>query len=370
MFWKTMAILWTVLLLILAGSAVQFVLTAQPGSSRVKVSPKGPARGTQATAFLTGVPSECSVLMPALLNLKSEQGAGKSGAVKLPKDLQTKSLKDLQRCLIVRRLTGKMVAIDVRGCKNNQQARELALAAANSYIRLVHKLNANVSGKTIERFTTEQNSLQKRLSAIRRQLAAAHRTSSMAMMQEKQRSLSGKLEMLAREILEAEDARSWTESAMKVHKEMQKDGSLADSPDVRLAVETDPIIRALRMRLVEVKVGLQALPAGSDKKSVTTSLEGEIKARRKEVTELQIEATGQNLGQATADAILRVMDLKERLSVTRSEARDADKALDSIESFRAEEGDLLEMISKIEDGLRKIRIGFLEGVPELIGVTP
>ena len=370
MFWKTMAILWTVLLLILAGAVVQCVLTAQPGSSEDQISSKGPARGTQATAFLTGVPPECPVI-PAMLDLKGERVAGKSGAVKLPKDLQNKSLEDLQRRLVVRRLTGNMVAIDVSGCKSDKQARELARAAADSYIRFVSKSEANMSEGTIRRLTAERDILQNRLNAIGRQMATVRGgTSSMSMIQEKQKSLSRRLEILDREILEAERELSQAESALKVHEEMQKKGSLANSPDVRLAVETDPILQTLRILLVEVKAGLQALPPNRDKKTAIAVLQNEFKARRKEVSESQIKTIGLERQMSPVTATARLMDLKDREDRTKAEARDAIRALSTIDSLESERKQLEESIIMIEQRLMDVQMELLKGVPELIGILP
>ncbi len=390
MFWKTMAILWTVLLLILAGAAVQFVRTAQPGSSKVEVSlkepakgtqataqpgvskvevpPKGPAKGTQATAILSNVRCEEAVLMPALRNLTKTNTTGKSLFSLLLEDLQDKSLKDLHRCLSIRRLEGDMAAIDVHGCKSDHQARDLAYAVAVSYIQFVHELKTKVSKVTIKRLTDERDTLRSQLNRICREIAHIRRAVPTSIVRGQKSVPLIRLENLSREILEARTSLSRAESALKVHEKMQKNGSLADSPEVRMAVETDPILQALKILLVEVKADLQALPPNHDKKSVITVLQGEIKARQKEVLESQIKSIGLERQTSRVAAIERLADLMVRKTTAEVETRDTNKTLSAIDNLESEKNRAEEMLSKIEHRLLEVKMGLLEGMPELIAI--
>ncbi len=366
MFWRVMAIFWTVLLLILVGVTVKFVLTAQPDSSKVGVSSEIP-RDTQATAILTGVPPERHVLIPALISLRNtDTTTGKSEFSRLSKDLQTKSFKDLQRHLVVHRFIGNMVAICVRGCKSDRQAQELARAVADSYIRFERESKAIKSKVTIEYLTVQRDFLRSKLKSIRFEKKEMY--GSYRLLERKLQS--AKLERLDLELDKTLSAKIEAECALEGHKKMKEDGLLSKDPSVRQAFEFDRILNHIRTRLIEVKAGLIEFPSDSVKKAVIAALERELKVRRKEVLKYQTEITSLQYQLSSDVAVQKMEDLAKRLEDATSKASKGEEKLCSLDIIKADEKELIEQISKIEQRLNEIhfKLDTREGLPELLGV--
>ena len=162
MFWKTLGITWTVLLL--AGIAL-FWQSRRPraGSAETEaLEQEGLPRGTQVTAIVADVPSKYVSLAPDLVHMRSVRARAlmQPEIVKWPKSFRQKVLLEPRKYYSVRRVGPResgILAVDVRACERIAQADELARAVAEAFINEVQSAERR---KLDDRITHAYSSLK------------------------------------------------------------------------------------------------------------------------------------------------------------------------------------------------------------------
>ena len=142
MFWKTLGIIWTVLLLVAVALLWQSQYLRAGSGATEAVEQEGPPRGTQMTAFVAEVPTKYMSLAPELIHMRSVRGRAlmRPEIMKWPQSFRQKVLLEPRKYYSVRPVGPKesgILAIDARACESDAQAYELAEAVAEAFINEV-----------------------------------------------------------------------------------------------------------------------------------------------------------------------------------------------------------------------------------------
>lgn len=162
MFWKTLGIIWTVLLLVAVALLWQSqYLRAGSGAAEAVEQEESP-RGTQMTAFVAEVPARYMSLAPELVHMRSVGGRAlmRPEIMKWPQSFRQKVLLEPRKYYSVRPVGPKesgILAIDARACESDAQACQLAEAVAEAFIKEVQSWERMQLGN---RLTHAQSSLK------------------------------------------------------------------------------------------------------------------------------------------------------------------------------------------------------------------
>lgn len=176
MFWKTLGIIWTVLLLVAVALLWQSQYLRAGSGATEAVEQEGSPRGTQMTAFVAEVPTKYMSLAPELIHMRSVRGRAlmRPEIMKWPQSFRQKVLLEPRKYYSVRPVGPKesgILAIDARACESDAQAYELAEAVAEAFINEVQSVERRKLDSRIKHAHASLKPLRLRMERARTEMA-------------------------------------------------------------------------------------------------------------------------------------------------------------------------------------------------------
>jgi len=177
MFWKTLGIIWTVLLLVGVALLWQSQRLRTGSGAAEAVEQEESPRGTQATALLGRVPPKIVPVARGLICLDAvrDKVLERAKAAKWPKKLQEGIARNRRQHFSARPWGGEgtsMVAIDVRGCASTAEAVKLAEAVAKAFIEALDMDTVPHLDERIRTLEKTRGGLRSSLASLRREISA------------------------------------------------------------------------------------------------------------------------------------------------------------------------------------------------------
>ncbi len=242
---------------------------------------------------------------------------------------------------------------------------DIVNAVAESFVRHVGRRQREEVSQDIEKLQRQKDSLSGRLKQITTDLGAARGGSDVAAMEKRHNVVSLELQMLTRQVSEAQIALSQAEAAWKAHQKALNEGTLASSPEVQRALEMNPQYRGLMLRMAELKTRLHNVERRfgpqhrvyKDVQSMIESLEQQLAERKKEIVKNAIDSVTQLRLLELESTRAQVADLMQRRNEARRKAQDLERTLARIENLQKEAELLSESLRKINARLLELQTG-------------
>jgi hypothetical protein len=328
-----------------------------------------PPPGTQARALLSDIPPTERALAGQLINADRVRDLVlfSKSLETVPSSLQVALRKGLAGYVSARPVGppgSTWVAIDVRGCTDGKVAMALARAAAEGFAGFIDEYERQRTQRQLAKLEAERNELLKKQAELLARETAARAATPAAAMQERRNLVSIRLQLLAPMLLEAEMARAQAEASLKVLQKRMEVGGFEEDPDVRRALEADPILSKLNLQRTELELELSNLPGTTTAphpaaKAVLESIRSvrrQIDRREDDVMRQVVRAAAQMKHTALAAATQRMKDLTERLDRARVEAQDLEAALARIRSLEEEARRPEASMAELERRMLELRI--------------
>ena len=247
MFWKVMAVIWTVMFASLFGATKYWMKTERVTESAGIEESEAP-RGTQATALIENVPAK-HMFMPEFIVLSDS--VLKSAAKEF---LSDKTVQDLRNQISIRFIGSSDVgymAIDVSKCEEKAHAKEIAREVAQAYILHAKKTINSKLLHQIEVLEEEKRSLQKHLQGIRKSAEQELREVRIPFFWEKRNTLKIRLQLLTEKLMELELRKAKADSALaRLEEHFQKGRT---SQDESLLQQREDEAMAITAQLLELR---------------------------------------------------------------------------------------------------------------------
>ncbi len=319
MFWKTMAAVWTALLLIL----VAMLWTVRTGGqiSVVGGSTRQPAvpAGTQAMVLMADVPSPYHAAAGRMLEdrdfCRRVLMDMRVRASALYEGLGQDPIRGLRRHLAMRpagEAGSGLLAVYARRCEHAPEATDLASAAAEHFARRIGETEALRLDEQLRALKAQRDDLRTRRDRIRRERAACLGASPMAAMPKRRSLLSLRLEILTRGVVDAETRQARAQAELAAFKKDVLQG---------------------RPRAPATGAATKPAPAGPDAQALQ-------RAKQK----------------ALALATQELADLRERYNEARAEARDLEVTLGRLRALEEEAETHKVFLGKLEDRILELEL--------------
>ncbi|MHC4715868.1 MAG: polysaccharide biosynthesis tyrosine autokinase [Planctomycetota bacterium] len=221
----------------------------------------------------------------------------------------------------------------------------------------------------ITKLQAEQTRWNNQLKAITESIGTTRSAGELAGVRERRTASVMQLEMLTRQVGEAQNLQAEAEAGLQLVVQSQQDGTLVNDPEVQRALQFNPQYRALTMRLAELKTSLSSLTRrlGEDHRQVKAtrmaieSAEQQAEELRNQIVSDTIRMVVQSHRMNAARAAQQLAGLLDRQNQVQTRLRDLERQLTEIARL-TEEADMvrkqLAMINETLTGLQaQIRQG-------------
>ncbi len=252
---------------------------------------------------------------------------------------------------------------------NKRELPEIVNAVADAFVKFASENPAKERQDQIQRLKEQETLLENQLAALRADIRVARSGAASAALPERQSLVSINLEMLGKQVAEAEIQQAEAAAAM----ESQKQGSLESHPRVLNALEMDPQLRALESRKMELQTSLENAAQKfqpshrtvQSLRNVMESTERLIEGRRREVIRNTTEQIDQERQLIYALTTERLADLRERLNKAKANARDLEETLGIVQAKEQQVEDITETLKDIKDAINRYQLLVKAGPGEL-----
>ncbi len=256
--------------------------------------------------------------------------------------------------------------------RNRPELADIVNSVADSLVRFTMRGPRKARKEKINKLTSEKNRIMVKLNGLRQEMSSLKQRSIPAM-RETQNVITLKLNMLTKDIQEAQMEKKEAEEALvsyqkqveelKKQIESGKQPQITD-PNVLQAVEFDGTLRGLKAQLANLETSLfnaseKYQPKHREIQNIERLIEAtkiQIGKRENHIINSQFAMLGQGRHMMAAMANGKLDDLTVRLERVQSDAKDLEAALGRITTIRFEIDDYQREVSQISIAVRDQRL--------------
>ncbi|MCD6377232.1 MAG: polysaccharide biosynthesis tyrosine autokinase [Planctomycetes bacterium] len=247
---------------------------------------------------------------------------------------------------------------------NRTELADIVNAVADSCVRFARRSTLARHREEIDKLSAARDRAQRRLEAIRREIARLRSTSRAAGMQERRNIVTIKIQLLIQQLSEAQTNLAEAQAAYNAFQEAVKNNTIEQDPQIVQALEFDRTLIMLKAKLSELETNLYNATEkfGPEHRTVKT-IEGLIKAvkkqiedRRKEVIKVQVSFLKQMRESELAAAQQQVLRLQSLFEEAKAEARDLEDTLGRLAALEEDAKTLQDHIKVIDARLEDLQV--------------
>jgi len=256
-----------------------------------------------------------------------------------------------------------LIEISMTGL-NRTELADIVNAVADSCVKFARRSTLARHREEIEKLSAARDRAQRRLDAIRREIARLRSTSRAAGMQERRNIVTIKMQLLVQQLSDAQMKLAEAQAAYNAFQEAVKNNMIEQDPQIIQALEFDRTLIMLKGKLSELETNLYNATEkfGPEHRTVKT-IEGLIKAvkkqiedRRKEVIKVQVSFLRQMRESELAAAQQQVLRLQSLFEEAKAEARDLEDTLGRLAALEEDAKALQEHIKVIDRRLEDLQV--------------
>lgn len=256
-----------------------------------------------------------------------------------------------------------LIELSMRGL-NRRELADIVNAVADSCVWFARKSTIARHKEEIDKLSVARERAQRKLDAIRREVARLRSTSRAAGMQERRNVVTIKMQLLVQQINQAQMDLADAQAAYKAFQDEIKNNTIEQDPQIIQALELDRSLLMLKAKLSELETNLYNATEkfGPEHRTVKT-IEGYIKAvnkqieaRRKEVIKIQETFIRQMRESDLANAQQQMLRLQSLFEEVKAEARDLEDTLGRLAALEEDAKVLQDHIKVIDARLEDLQV--------------